>query len=71
MIRTIDADVLFQGLICTFSLSVGLQMVSKSEVKFTVKDFSKGVRGLGDKLRTAVRSDVVRNAMFRENMNNE
>ncbi len=71
LIRTINADILFQGLICTFRLSVGFRMISGSEVKFHVEGFSKGARELGDKLGTAVRCDVVRNAMLGENVNDE
>ncbi len=64
-------DVLFQGLVCTFHLSVGLQMISQSEVKFHVKGFSKGMCELGDKFGAAVRGDMVRDAMLGENMNDE
>ncbi len=46
-------------------------VISGSEVKFHVKGFSKGARELGDKLGAAVRGDVVRNAMLRENMNDK
>ncbi len=58
-------------LICTFCLSVGLWMISRSEVEFHVKSFSKGTRELGDKLGAAVRGDVVRDTMIGENMNDE
>ncbi len=44
-------------------------MISGSEVKFHVKGFSKGACEVGDKLRAAVRSDVVRDTMLGENMN--
>ncbi len=64
-------DILFQHLICTFCLSVGLQVISGSEVKFHVKGFSKGACELGDKLGAVVRGDVVRDTMLRENMNDE
>ncbi len=71
LIRTIDADILFQGLVCTFRLSVGLRMVSRSEVEFHVKSFSKSARELGDKLGATVRGDVVRYTMLGENMNDD
>ncbi len=46
-------------------------MISRSEVKFHVKGFSKGAHELGDKLGAAVRGDVVRDTMLGENMNDE
>ncbi len=54
-----------------FHLSVGLQMISRSEVKFHVKSFSQSTHELGDKLGAAVRGDVVRDTMLRENMNDK
>ncbi len=54
-----------------FHLSVGLWMISGSEVKFHVKGFSKGTCKLGDKLGATVRSDVIRDTMLGENMNDE
>ncbi len=71
LIRTVNVDVLFQGLVCTFRLSVGLRMISRSEVKFHVKGFGKGARELGDKFGAVGRGDVVRDAMFRENVNDK
>lgn len=46
-------------------------MIPGSEVKFHVEGFGKGACELGDKFGAAVRGDVVRDAMFRENMNDE
>ncbi len=46
-------------------------MISRSEMKFHVKGFSKGTCELGDKFGAAVRGDVVRDTMLRENMNDE
>ncbi len=50
---------------------VALQMISRSEVEFHVKSFSKGVHELGDKFGAMVRGDVVRYTMLGENMNDK
>ncbi len=58
-------------LMCTFHLSIGLQMISRSEVEFHVEGFSKGTCELGDKFGAVVRGDVVRNAMLGEDVNDK
>ncbi len=46
-------------------------MISGSEVEFHVKGFGKRAHELGDKFRAAVRGDMVRDTMLRENMNDK
>lgn len=71
LVRTIDTDVLFKGLVSAFSLSIGFQVITRSEVKLHIKGLCKGVSELGDKFRAAVRSDVVGNTVFGKHMGKE
>ena len=64
-------EVLFQGLISPFGLSVAFRMISRGEMKLHVKCFSKRNEKLGDELRTTVRGHVFGNAVFREHMHDE
>ena len=64
-------QVLFQGLIGPFGLSVTFGMVSGGEVELHVKCFSEGVEKSGNKLRTSVGGYMFGNAMLREDMHDK
>ena len=57
---------LFKGLVDTFCLPIGFQVVSGSEVEIHIQCFSKRAEEDGDKLGTAVGGDVCWNTMFGE-----
>ena len=64
-------QVLFQGLIGSFSLSVTFGVVSGGEVELHVKCFSEGVEKLGNELGTSVGGYMFGDAMLREDMHDE
>ena len=61
---TVDAEVLFQGLVYTFCLTVCLWMVTGSEVQADPEKRAKRTEKVGDKLGTSVRGDMRRDSMF-------
>ena len=71
LIIAIDSNVLFQGLIHSFGLSVGFGMITGGEMGFHIESCSERSEEVGYKLRASVGSDVRRNTMFRENLHNE
>ena len=64
-------EVLFQGLVSPFCLSVAFQMVSRSEVKLHVQCFSERPEKSRDELGTTVGGDMFRNAVLREHVHHE
>ena len=64
-------QVLFQGLIGLFGLSITFGMVSRGEVELHVKCFSEGAEKLGNELGTSFRGYMFRDAMLREDMHDE
>ena len=57
-------EVLFQGLISSFCLTVAFRMVSGGEMELHIECFSERTEKTGDELGTTVRSHVFRNAVF-------
>ena len=66
-----NPDVLFQGLVDTFCLSITFQMVSRSEMEFHVQGFAKRSKEVRDKLRAMIRRNMGRNTMFGKYMDNK
>ena len=64
-------EVLFQGLISPFSLTVTFRMVSGGEMELHIKCFSERTEKPGDELRIMVGGHVFGNTMFREDMHDE
>ena len=64
-------QVLFQGLIGPFGLSVTFGVVSGGEVELHVKCFSEGAEKSGNERRTSVGGYMFGNAMLREDMHDE
>ena len=71
LIGTIDAEELLESLVCTFSLTISFRMITGGEVEFHVEEFSEGSEEGGDELRTPIGGDMLRNAVFGENVNKE
>ena len=61
---TVDVEVLFQGLVYTFCLTVCLWMVTGGEVQADPKKRAKTMEKVGDKLGTSVRGDMRRDSVF-------
>ena len=66
-----DPDVLFQGLLDTFCLSIAFRMVSGSEMEFHVQGFAERSKEVRDKLGAVIRHNMGRNTMFGKYMDNK
>ena len=64
-------DDLFKGLVDSFCLTIGFQVVSGGEVQVHVQRFSKRAEEDGNELRPSVRSDVSRYSMLGEDISNK
>jgi len=71
LIVAIDLNVLFQGLICSFSLSVGFGVITRGEMELHIQSYSKRLEEVGYKLGALVGSNVRPNTMFKEYMYNK
>ena len=71
LVVAVAAEILFEGLICAFGLSVAFWVISRSEVKLHVEGFTESAEEMGDKLRAAIGGDVEGNAVLGENMHDE
>jgi len=71
LIIAIDSNVLFQGLICSFSLSVSFGVITRGEVELHIQSCSERLEEVGYKLGASVGSNVRQDTIFRENMHNE
>src|SRR3981189_292722 len=58
LIVAVDSDGLFQGLVGALCLTVGLGMITGSEVKLHVKRCPKGSEKAGNEFRSTVGSDM-------------
>ena len=63
---TVNAEVLFQGLVYSFCLTVCLGMIAGSEVQTDSEECAKRTQKVGDELGTSVRGDMHRDSVFRE-----
>ena len=61
---TVNAEILFQGLVYLFCLTVCLGMIAGSEVQADSEECAKRMEKVGDKLSTSVRGDMCRNSVF-------
>jgi len=71
LVIAIDSNVLFQGLICLFSLSIGFRVITRGEMELHIQSCSERPEEVGYKLGASVRSNVRWNTMFREYVHNE
>ena len=58
LIIAVNPDVLFQSLICVFSLSVAFRMVTGGEVKLHIESFSERPEEMQDELHSTVGGDM-------------
>ena len=61
---TVDAEVLFQGLVYTFGLTVCLWMITGGEVQADPEKCAKRTEKVGDELGTSVRGDMCWDSVF-------
>ena len=66
-----NPDVLFQGLVDMFCLSVAFWVVTGSEMEFHVQGFSERSKEVRDKLGPVIRCNMGRNTVFGKYMDNE
>ena len=66
-----NLDVLFQGLVDTFCLSIAFQVVTGSEMEFHVQGFAERSKEMRDKLGATIRPNMGRNTVFGKYMDNE
>ena len=59
-----DPDVLLQGLVGSFCLTVSFQVVTGGEMKLHVECNSKGLEEVRHKFRSSIGSDMARDAML-------
>ena len=71
LVIEIDSNVLSQGLICLFGLSLGFRMISRGEMEFHIQSCSERAEEVGYKFGASVGSNVRRNTVLREYMHNE
>jgi hypothetical protein len=64
-------EVLFECLIESFSLSVSFRMIARGEVNLHVQRLSEGSEEAGNKLGSVVASDMRRDSMLGEYMDDE
>src|SRR6266481_1069354 len=71
LVVAVDMEVLFQSLISVLSLSVTFRVVSRGEVQLHVQGSAMGLEELGHEFRPTVGSDVRRDTMLGENVEDE
>jgi len=71
LIIAIDLNILFPGLICSFSLSVSFRVITRGEMELHIQSCSKSLEEVGYKLGASVGSNMRQNTMFQKNMHNE
>jgi hypothetical protein len=54
LITAIDLEILFEGLIHSFSLPITFGMITRCEMQPHIKGFSEGLEEMGDKLGTTI-----------------
>jgi len=66
-----DSNVLFQDLICLFSLSVGFGVITRGEMEPHIQSCSERLEEVGYKLGASIKGNVRQDTMFRECMHNK
>ena len=61
-------EVLFEGSVSAFSLTITFRMITRSEMECHIESFTKRAEKMGDKFRTSVRGDVLRNSVLGKHM---
>jgi hypothetical protein len=70
-IRTIHADVLFEGLIHAFSLTVSLGVMARRKMHGHVEKFTQCMEEGGNEVHASVGSDMGQNTVFGEDVDKE
>jgi hypothetical protein len=71
LVGAVHPDVLFEGLIHAFRLSVSFRVMTGSKMHLHVEQFAQCAEERGDEFRASVTSDVGRDSVFREDVNKE
>ena len=64
-------EILFKGLVETFSLSVSFWVVTRGVVNLHVQGLAQRTEEVGDEFGALIAGDVCRNSVFGEDMDNE
>ena len=62
------SEVLFEGLVSAFSLTITFRMITRSEMECHVESFAKRAEKTRDEFRTSVGGDMLRNSVLRKHM---
>ena len=62
-IRSIATEILLEDLVKTFSLTIGLAVVTRGQGHISSKKFEEAGPELGDELRTTIADDLIWNAI--------
>jgi len=71
LIVAIDSNILFQGLIHSFSLSISFGVITGGKMELHIQSCSERSEEVGYKLGALVGSNVRQNTMLREYVHNE
>src|SRR3984893_3539103 len=71
LIIAVTMEVLFQRLVSSFRLSVALRVIPRSEVQGHIEDLAQRAEKTRDELGAAIRGDVRRDSVFREDVEYE
>jgi hypothetical protein len=71
LVVAICVEVLLEGLISSFSLTIAFRVVTRGEVKTDVESFSEGAEEVRDKFHALIGGDMSRYTVLREDMQQE
>jgi hypothetical protein len=66
-----NAEVLFQGLVGTFGLTITFRVIARGKMQSHVERFSKRAEKAGDEFQTSIGGDMFRYSVFGEHMQRE
>jgi hypothetical protein len=64
LVTAVHAEILFNGLVETFSLSISFWVVTGGVVNLCVQGLAQGTEEVGDEFGSAITSDMCGNSMF-------
>src|SRR6266481_2420353 len=71
LVVAVDMEVLFQSLVSVLGLSITFQVISRGEVQLHVQGGAKGLEEMGHKFQPVVGSDMRRDTVLGENVEDE
>lgn len=71
MIVTVETEILLKSLVESFSLTIALGVVTRSEVKTHIESCAKRAEEVGDELGATIGGNVFGNTVFREDVDDK